>query len=85
MLMSATIFFAVNRRRLREEPRAEQALLLGRHGDEEHRSPQLRAGFLQHGRDVEHRGDPGGVVHRPVVDRVPLDRLADAQVIEMRP
>ena len=83
MLMSATIFFASTVGHWRRT-RAEQALLLGGHRDEQHRAAQLRAALLQHGRDVEHGGHPRGVVHRAVVDRVAVDRLADAQVIEMR-
>jgi hypothetical protein len=35
-------------------------------------------------RDIEHRGHARGVVHGAVVDRVPVDRRTDAEMIEMR-
>ena len=63
---------------------AEQALLFGRDHQEQERALRLRLRLLQRLRDLEHGRDAGRVVERAVVDRVAVDRRADAQVIPVR-
>ena len=67
-----------------EVARAEQPFLLAGHRDEQDRPRRLRARLVQRRRDLEDRRDARRVVHRAVVDRVAVDRAADAEMIEVR-
>src|SRR5205823_4917661 len=61
-----------------------QPLLLAGGGEKEDRSFRPRRRRREGARDLEDRGDAGGVVERAVVDGIAVDRLADAEVIEVR-
>ena len=67
-----------------EVVRAEESLLLSGHGQKQYGAPGW---FFQGGEgvsDLDHYRRPDGVVHGAVVNRVTVDRLTDANVIQMR-
>ena len=74
----------VDRRMRGEISRALQTLLFARHRQENHRALQLHVRFVQHARDLENRRDAGSIIHRAVVNGIAVDRLAHADMIQMR-
>ena len=81
---SATIWSGFHGGMRREIFRSQQPFLLAGNNHEEQGTPQLRFRLVQLLRDIQQRRHTRCIIHRAVVNLVAVDRLADAQMIQVR-
>ena len=69
---------------IREPARTKKSVLLAGDGNQHHRSGAHPGHPRELARRIHQQCRPGGVIHRTIIDAVPVHWAANADVIEMR-